>query len=110
MKKAITIAILLLFSVYQTKAEKITVDSKGNVYVLGEVQLSITFSDSTTIVANQYPYEPPKTYLLKLDPIGNVVWYKLFDQHDENYFDIKVDHADHLILASLLVGDAHKQG
>ena len=104
MKKAIIIAIVFLISVYQAKSEKITVDSKGNMYVLGDVQLSITFSDSTTIVANMYPYEQPKTYLVKLDPGGSVVWYKLFEQIDENYFDIQTDKADNLVLACQLMG------
>ncbi|MGB4847884.1 MAG: hypothetical protein WBP41_08205, partial [Saprospiraceae bacterium] len=104
MKNAIIIFIAFLISVQHAKAEKITVDSKGNVYLLGLVQDSITFSDSTTIVTNSEPWSSPKTYLVKLDPVGNVVWYKLFDQNDENYFDIKVDHADHLLLASLVTG------
>jgi len=103
MKNAILIVIAFLISGHQVKAEKITVDSEGNMYVLGLVQLSITFSDSTTIVANQYPFEQPKTYLVKLDPGGSVLWYKLFEQ-DDYYFDIRVDHADNLVLASLMLG------
>ena len=96
--------IVCSFSALNTYGEKITTDSKGNIYLLGLVQDSITFSDSTTIYTNSFPYENAKTYLVKLDPAGSVIWYKLFDQDDENYFDIKVDHADHLVLASLLTG------
>jgi len=105
MKKAFILIIACSISALNTYAEKITIDSKGNIYLLGLVQDSITFSDSTTIYTNSFPYESPKTYLVKLDPVGSVIWYKLFDQDDENYFDIKVDHADHLVLASLLAGN-----
>jgi hypothetical protein len=101
--KTIIIALVFLMSVYQTKAEKIAVDSEGNVYVLGQIQLSITFSDSTTIVANMDPFELPKTYLVKLDSGGSVLWYKLFDQ-SEKWFDIQVDNDDNLIMASQLMG------
>ncbi len=104
MKKVFFLIIVCSFSALNTYGEKITTDSKGNIYLLGLVQDSITFSDSTTIYTNSFPYENAKTYLVKLDPAGSVIWYKLFDQDDENYFDIKVDHADHLVLASLLTG------
>ena len=105
MKKVFLLIIVCSFSALNTYGEKITTDSKGNIYLLGLVQDSITFSDSTTIYTNSFPYENAKTYLVKLDPAGSVLWYKLFDYDDEIYFDIKVDHADHLVLALLVTGN-----
>ncbi|MEP6793926.1 MAG: T9SS type A sorting domain-containing protein [Saprospiraceae bacterium] len=103
MEKILIIFITILIFSLQVSAEKITVDSKGNVYLLGSFQDSIKFSDSTVIFTNN-PYGNPKTYLVKLDPNGSVLWYKLFDQREENNFDIHVDHTDHLVLASLVLG------
>ena len=69
MKKVFFLIIVCSFSALNTYGEKITTDSKGNIYLLGLVQDSITFSDSTTIYTNSFPYENAKTYLVKCDMV-----------------------------------------
>ncbi|HSF90177.1 MAG TPA: T9SS type A sorting domain-containing protein [Saprospiraceae bacterium] len=103
MKKAFILFSILFISMLHADAQKVTVDSDGNIYLLGLVQDSITFADSTTIVTNNYPWESPKTYLVKLDPGGSVLWYKLFD-HTVDYFNIKADHSNNLLMATQLMG------
>ncbi|MEX0811149.1 MAG: T9SS type A sorting domain-containing protein [Chitinophagales bacterium] len=96
-----TLLILISFWLLIVKAEKITVDSDGNVYLCGVVQDTLTFSDSTMITTNPWNR---KSYLAKLDSVGDVLWLKVFDNEFGFNSNLKIDNSNNLLLITKFSG------